>query len=567
LNTLKVANSNDFHWTNINWLNIENYVSKLQQQIFLAETQNNRRKVKKLQRTLIHSKANILLSIRKVTQITTSKRLSGIDNYKVLTDKERYKLFNQLIHFNIKKLHPLKPFINLNNKIANFNIAKDRIIQYMIFHAIEPQYDVHFEPNTYGFRTGRSIFDAIGSIYNKVGPKKKRKWIYKINIKDCFNINKQFLIDNIDCAYKDILIKWIDSNYINENPYHKMNTPQGRIITPILTNILLHGLEKLLGIQYKKHVQINHGPAFVRYADEIFIFLYEKDDINELLPKLEQFFSIRGINFNKAEKQLVHIKDGFNIKDFNIRVYEDKNPNNINEKLLITPSKEFVQQIRDKLKNIFLQCKGRPIKVVLEMINPVVIKTAYYLRTIVSSPTFKKLDYYIDYKLYQHLKRLHPNKGWKWIKQKYYKKVDNGCQIVDPVSNIKRRCFRDIPIKRHVLISFNNSVYDPSLKDYWIKRNIYLFRMKNGEARTKLALRQRFTCPHCLRSLANGESLELNYILPKKFNGKYEYSNMQLMHTVCLSEHLHEHKTYDDYKNYVNEQKQWYDKLWKGINS
>lgn len=557
----------NLNWSNINWKNIEEYVMKLQQQIFLAELNKQQRKVKQLQRRLIHSKANLLLAIKNNT--LTKRSAADTDNCQV-TDKDRINLYNELINYNF---HHIKPLNLKNNHINSLAIIKDHIIQTIIKSALEPQCEVYFESNSYGGRPGRNIYDAIGSIYNKTGVNKKRKWIVNL-VLDTSICNIDYLIRQINnFAYKDTIRKWLTAGYLND-----YNNVQKYIIVPLLVNILLHGIEDFYNIKYRKSgVQISSGPSVVRYLNKLVIFCISENEANNILDQLNQYLNLRGIRI--SSQQIVHITTGFDFLGFNIRLYQAHKNNAVKQKLLIKPSKDSIKSVINRLKIIFDKYKGYPVRKLIQLTNSIVLSTAYHWRTVVASPAFKYIDYYLDYKFYHHIKRLHPRKSWTWLKQQYYRKNKNNSiakHICDPKdSSIVRMYCRDVPIKRYVLVTFKNSPYDPRLKEYWDKHYRYIFHVFHGEARIKMAMRQKFLCPHCFRHLYNysvggtfiDELLEMNHIIPTKFNGKTVYSNIQLMHASCHIEHHKRYKSLDDFIQYQKQQQEWYDSLWEKLDN
>ncbi|QUH20658.1 reverse transcriptase domain-containing protein [Alkaliphilus sp. B6464] len=268
----------------VEWTKIERYVEKLQQRIFNAESQRNHRKVRELQRLLMRSKSALLLSIKQVTQINKGKRTAGVDGYKALTPKDRTNLYNKMVVQDIN-LHNPKPAKRIyiekkNGKLRPLGIPviKDRVYQNIIKMALEPQWECRFEPTSYGFRPKRSTHDAIEAIFNKLAPKKKQ-WIFEGDFKGCFdNLNHDYIIEQLgNFPAKDLVIKWLKAGYIDNKVFNttEQGTPQGGIISPLLANIALHGLEKAVGVKYYeykrkgiKEIENRGSISVVRYADD-----------------------------------------------------------------------------------------------------------------------------------------------------------------------------------------------------------------------------------------------------------------------------------------------------------
>ena len=567
LNTERSTIQHITNYSQIDWDKIESYVMKLQQRIFLAEENQDVKKLKQLQKILINSKANLLLSLKEATKLNINRRSAGVDNYKSLTNKEFVDLYNDLLTYNINTIKPLfvqnikKQQSSKKLQSQQKSFIKDKVFQLIIKRALEPQWEAKFEPNVYGYRPGRSFRDAIGSIFNKVGPKKRRQWILKINLSnDMSNLNVDFvdrLLDNF--PYKHVIISWLRNNYMNIYE-------QSKYIYGLIHNILLHGIENLLGNRYnKKHVQVNDSPMMVRYENEIAVICFSKEEAKETNNKIIAFLTKRGLK--EKSFSINHIEEGFDFHEFNIRLYEaSKDIHSTQKKLLIKPSKKAISNVKQQIKNVFDKYKGQNVGFIIKKLNPIIVGISYRWRFVVACNAYKTLDYYLDYKMYRYLRHLHPHKGWKWIKQTYYKQCIRhsvAYRICDPKDSTNTLCnFSAVSIKRHVLVTFKNSIFDRRLKDYWIKRKIIMFYLTNGDFKSKLAQRQKFTCPHCRKPIYDDEALEMNHIMPRKFGGEDTYRNMQLMHISCHIQHHKDYKTLEDYQRYEIEQKQWYDSLY-----
>ena len=580
-NEEKPANSTPLitSWSNINWPDVIKRVTKIQQQIFLAEKMFQQEKdltkkkllqkrVTKLQRTLIHSKFNLLLSIKKVTYKYLVNRQIHANNF---TDSDKFKLFEELKYVNIKLWKPLSintETVNNNKCINNKRIIKDLILQNVLRNALDPQLEARFKPTAF-FRTGHLLADAVSSIFNKVGPRKKRTWVLQITF-NLESVNKDFILNQLATfPYLNVLKEYLTKQKLTWNISWK-NTCTASLI-PLLINLYLNDLDDELDIRYRKtNSQISTGPSLVKWLNQCVIFCSSESEAKNTLQKLEsKFCKDRGLNIDTTN--IVRITDGFDFEGFNIRLYnaDKNNPSGEHKKLLIKPNKSSIKLVTEQIKAIFNKYKAQSLGFILNQINPIIVGFAYSWRHVVSSPAYKYLDWYVDYKIYKHLRRLHIRKSWKWIKSKYYVRDGNAWRVRDPaVPTVIRQLCRNISIKRHVLVTFNNSVYDPELKEYWHKRFECLFNENHAEFKVKLAKRQQYICPHCgCKLYSDGivgiESLEVNHILPIKFNGTNKYSNLQLMHVSCHINHHRIYKTENDYLQYQQEQKMWYDHIWE----
>ncbi|KAA0794859.1 group II intron reverse transcriptase/maturase [Bacillus sp. BPN334] len=541
-------------WNSIQWKEIENYVKKLRQRIYRAEQFGNKRKVRKLQRLMLRSKANLLLSIKRVTQINQGKRTAGIDGITTNTPEDRVKLFHLLKGYSVRniKAFPVKrtyiPKKNGKKRPLGIPVIKDRIFQNVVKNALEPQWECRFESMSYGFRPKRSAHDAMANLFLKLSRGTNRAWIFEGDFQGCFdNLNHEHILSCIEgFPYSNAINQWLNAGCIDNKTFYKTETgtPQGGIISPLLANIALHGMEQELGVRY--HFPKRDGAmlypdsiGIVRYADDFVIVCNSKEEAESMYAKLQPYLDKRGLKLAEEKTRVVHITDGFDFLGFNFRQYPTKE----GSQLFIKPSNQSVKKAKEKISEIFKSHRGRSIGQLIRKLNPVITGIANYWSPVVAKVIYGDIDSYIHKKVMHHLKYKHHRKGARWINKKYFHPDHTGVSrdkwlLTDP-DNHKNQLIRMrwTPIVRHVLIKYKNSPDDANLKKYFAKRDEKIFNRFNTNSKRKLAKKTKYKCRVCNNSLVGDEPLESNHIVPKVIGGKDEYDNLELLHCSCHKQH------------------------------
>lgn len=564
-------------WGDVDWHRIETYVRKLQQRIYRAESQGNKRKVRNLQRLLIRSKASLLLSIKRVTQLNKGKRTAGVDGHKVLSPTGRILLFNQMKDQHLSLHHP-KPakrtyIPKKNGKLRPLGIPtiKDRVWQNVVKLALEPQWEQKFESTSYGFRPKRSIHDAISSIYIKLnGLSNKKMWVFEGDFKGCFdNLNHDFILEQLKTfPCNNTIGKWLKAGYVDNNTFHQTDagTPQGGIVSPLLANIALHGMEEEIGVKYQWHkpsktqpngfYQVKTPYSVVRYADDFVILCESKEEANSMYGKLKPYLKKRGLQLAEDKTKVTHVTDGFDFLGFTIRKWETRKrvynaKTGIKEpisyyKTIVKPSNGSIKKAKEDFKDVFKQLQGTNVDVLIKKLNPIIIGKANVWKHVVSKEVYKKIDNYLWDKTFKFLKRLHPTKSLRWRNKRYFRQDVTGQSqdkwiLSSPTPNmmflqLKKMSWTEI--QRHELIRFKATPFDNQLKEYFEQRDIKVFNISNVATRQKLAKKQKYKCPLCGLSLVDGnEGHEVHHKHPIVQGGDDSYKNLWLVHISCHIEH------------------------------
>ena len=409
-------------WEAIDWQKALAYVKKLQVRIVKAQKEGHYSKVKSLQWLLTHSFYAKALAVKRVTS-NQGKRTSGVDHELWLTPQAK---FNAISKLNRRGYHPQplrRHYIRKKNgKMRPLGIPTmtDRAMQTLYKFSLEPIAETYADPNSYGFRIGRSTHDAIEQCFTDLNKGKSPDWILEGDIKGCFDhISHQWLLENIPMDTQ-ILEKWLKCGFVETGKLFPTDegTPQGGTISPTLMNMTLDGLERLLQERLPTRQKVNgrthfNKLNFVRYADD-FIITGESPEFlrDKVLPIVKEFLTERGLQLSEEKTVITHIEDGFDFLGKNIRKY--------NGKLLIKPSKTSVKSFLAKVRSIIKGNKSTKQETLIRKLNPVIRGWVNNQRYVVSSKVFSRVDYEIYKCLWQWAKRRHKKKSHKWIAQKYW---------------------------------------------------------------------------------------------------------------------------------------------------
>src|SRR5437016_4644969 len=347
-------------WQSIDWNAVRKNVRRLQARIVKATKEGRWGKVKALQHLLTHSFSGKALAVQRVTE-NQGKNTPGVDKVTWTTPQKKlngiYSLRQQDYH-----PQPLRriyiPKKNGKKRPLGIPCIKCRAMQELYLLALDPIAETTADPNSYGFRSKRSPADAIEQCFISLGKETSPQWILEGDIAACFDrISHEWLLTHIPME-KAMLKKWLKAGYLEKNVLHptEEGTPQGGIISPVIANMTLDGLERQLRkafpLRTKRGGQ-SYCPKvnYIRFADD-FVITGDSQELleHEVKPLVEQFMKERGLHLSPEKTLITHIEEGFNFLGQNVRKYKTGK----RHKLLIKPSKKnvktFLQKVRESVK-------------------------------------------------------------------------------------------------------------------------------------------------------------------------------------------------------------------------
>jgi len=432
---------------------------------------------------------------------------------------------------------------------------RDRALQCLVKLALEPEWEAKFEPNSYWVGPGRSCHDAIQAIHTSVN--KMPKFVFDADISKCFDkIEHKALLEKLNTCptIRRQIRNWLKAGYLHNHQWEPTHagTPQGGVISPLLANIALHGLEQQVrtasGIKPNKQREL----GVIRYADDFVILHKDIEVIRVCVLAVSNYLASIGLELHPEKTRIAHTlnklgeeEPGFNFLGFNIRQYAvGKNQSKQGFKTLIKPQKEKVQAHYRKMADIIIEMTAAPQERLIKRLSPIIKGWSNYYSTQVSKEIFGKLDALLYWSLIQWGKRRHSNKSGKWIYERYWRRIHNGDYDANTfaASQGNKTCWLSsharTPIVRHTKVKGNRSPFDGDLI-YWSTR---LGEHPEMDAtRAKLLKQQNGKCAYCSHNFMDGDLLEIDHKIPKSLGGKDSQSNYQLLHRHC-----HDKKTEND---------------------
>lgn len=439
-----------WQWESIDWKQVHITVNRLQTRIAKATDEKKWNRVKRLQYLLTNSYSAKLLAIRTVTQ-NRGARTPGIDGERWTRPSDKMnaalRLTSKQYHAQpLKRIYIPKPGTDTKRPLS-IPTMYDRAMQALYALALQPVAETCADKRSFGFRLFRCGQDAAQYAFYCLHFPKSSQWILEGDIRGCFdNISHEWLKTHIPME-SSVLDQFLKAGFVFEQKLYPTDkgTPQGGLISPILANMALDGIEKLLDDKFPK-MKVH----FIRYADDFLVIAPTQEIAEEIRKCIRNYLAKRGLELSESKTMITHIDDGFDFLGWNFRKY--------NGKFITKPSRKSIEKITEKIREKIHKAAAWTQDEMIKSLNPVIMGWANYHRHIVAKRAYQRLDFILWNMLWRWAKRRHPNKGKKWIARRYWHTVDTRNWVFGSESATLVK-FADTKIRRHYMVKLDANPY------------------------------------------------------------------------------------------------------------
>jgi RNA-directed DNA polymerase len=414
-------------------------------------------------------------------------------------------------------------------------IMRDRAEQALVKLALEPEWEARFEPNSYGFRPGRCPQDAIEAIFNHI--RLKPKYVLEADIEKCFDrISHTALLAKLNsiAPINRQVQGWLKAGILENGAITppEAGTPQGGVLSPLLTNIALHGLEAALAEAFPKR----NRPVIIRFADDFVILCEDLEKLLAARTLIEKKLAEMGLALKDAKTHITHTlheyedRTGFDFLGFTVRQFSvGKHRSKRGYKVIIKPSRKAQKRHLEQMEALIRTHRGSNQTALIAALDPRIRGWTNYHRANAAKRTFNRMDHQLHWKLCKWAKWQNPRKSHQWRKQRYWHRKKNRLDFSDGKASLAK--YADTHIRRHVKVQGAKSPYDGDWA-YWVER---LGRDPSKPNRVIALLKNQLgRCLHCGLHFTTEDHLETHHR-----NGNHNdnsLTNLVLLHGHCHDE-------------------------------
>jgi RNA-directed DNA polymerase len=456
---------------NLPWTSLEQQVVRMQKQISQACMHGNKQAVHSLQQRLMESEAARLLAVRRVTKENQGRNTAGVDGVKSLTPEEQLAMASTIHPKNWKHQFPdpvrrvwvPKPGTAERRPLAILPMI-DRCKQALVKLALEPEWEMRFEPHSYGFRPGRSTHDAIAAVV--VAIERHPTFVFSADIEGAFDhVKQEVILEKLQTfpALRQAINAWLTAGIIDGNLVFSSETgiAQGGVLSPLLMNVALHGMETAV-TEGTSSSQSKERPLLVRYADNFVILHSDLKELQQAVKSIRRWLARIGLHLH--ETHFAHTltpyqeQIGFDFLGFNIsQEFEEKIPKSqrgqkasfsskVKVKTRVNPSEEASERHLASIDQRLQRLQTASQAQVIAELNPLIVGWVTYYNGIVEASVMGRYDDLIEQRLIHWASKRHPGKARDWLVNHYWRPVGERRKVFATHDGVQLRAYRQTSI-------------------------------------------------------------------------------------------------------------------------
>ena len=511
--------------------------------MYQATQRGDVRTVRKLQNLLSKSWYARLLAVRRVTQDNTGKHTAGIDGVKSLKPPERLQLAHELnldgTAIPLRRMWIPKRGTSEKRPLG-IPTLHERARQTLVRQVLEPEWEAKLSAHFYGFRPGRSCWDAIAAVFQRI--KFRPQHLLKVDISKCFDrIDHSALLAKLQAppGIRRQVRAWLRSGIMEADTLSPTTagTPQGGSISPLLALVALHGMEEAI-------TQVYPEARLIAYADDCLVLHPDRAVLDHCQQLLIEWLAGIGLTLNTSKTRISHTLEGdqpgvaflgFDIRQYRVGKHQSgkgaRGTKRLGYKTLIKPAKANVKDHLAELGAIIRRGQDWPQAALIRQLNPKIRGWANYYRTWVCQATFSRLDHLTWIKLRHWANRRHPHASLTWIHNRYWRRRDARSVFATPMTSngqVWLTYHNEIPSMFHAKVAGNRSPYDGD----WVYWSLRQGRYPMVKTRVVTLLKhQKGRCTYCGQYFQHDDQLEVDHINGDRRNSRYD--NLQALHGHC----------------------------------
>jgi RNA-directed DNA polymerase len=529
-------------WHAINWPQAYRTVRRLQVRIVKAVREGKWHKVKALVYLLTHSFSGRALAILRVVS-NQGARTPGVDGVLWNTPAAKSNAFSSLRRHGYRP-QPLRriyiPKSNGKRRPLGIPTMTDRAMQALFLLGLDPIAESQSDGHSYGFRLERNCADALEQVHLLLGNPHGPRWILEGDIKACFDrISHDWLLRHIPLD-KDLLSRWLKAGFLEKQALFATTegTPQGGIVSPVLANRALDGLQRLLADHFPNSRHRKCKVHLVRYADDFLITGTSKVLLEyEVKPLVAQFLQERGLELSHEKTTITHVNRGFDFLGQTIRRYRCG-------KVLLKPSRRSVKTFVTKVQKTIDRAGSLTAGQLIQRLNQQIKGWTMYHRQASSKRIFTQVDRRLFRLVWHWCLRRHNHKSRTWVKQTYFQRRGNRHWVFTGTLFIKGRGYSiqlmeaaKVGIQDWVKVRSAVNPYDPQWEPYLEARQRWKLQqtLAGRERIVYLWKEQEGRCRVCHQPLRLEETAwwHIHHRRWRCHGGADTSDNLELLHANC----------------------------------